>query len=257
LPSESMRTKLNLSHLLPNVAGLFLAASGSIILVWVGWLTWYDMTSWGKDILLIFFGSRTGEAISLGIGMKVIHYFLISLTLLLSGLLPFLKRRSKFLHHFGYLASLPKNVHIPQDLMGKVARVRAKLVAGLTLITILGVFLYLSPIRGNTVAVVGVFASLSAVIIALLAAVEIEIINVEEEHMDVDKTSMEETYAYEPMRNTAGPQGFSHTNMNLRKTSEFQMDIYSSGNQITLSSYYAPRRAHFAELTRKKRQVKH
>jgi hypothetical protein len=188
--------------------------------------------------------------------MKVIHYFLISLTLLLSGLLIVLQRRSKFLHHFGYLASLPKNVHIPQDLMGKVARVRAKLVAGLTLITILGLSLYLSPIRGDTVAVVGIFASLSAVIIALLAAVEIEIIGVEEEHMDVDKTLMEETYAYETMSNIAGPQGFSHTNMNLRETSEFQMDIYSSENQITLSSYYAPRRAHFVELPRKKRQVK-
>jgi len=256
LPNESMRAKLNLSHLLPNVAGLFLAASGSIILAWVGWLTWYDMTSWGKDISLIFFESRTGEAISLGIGMRVIHYFLISLALLLSGLLTFLRRRNKFLHHFGYLASFPKNAPILQDLIGKLVRARAKLVAGLTLITVLGVSLYLSPIRGNTVAVVGVFASLSAFIIALLAAVDIEIIGVEDEYMDVDKTSMEETYAYETMSNTAGPLDFSHTNMNLRKTSEFQMDIYSSENQITISSHYAPRRAHFVELPRKKRQVK-
>jgi len=252
LPNESMRAKLDLSHPLTNTADLFLAASGSIILAWVCWLTWYDMTSLGKDIAIIFFGSRTGEAISLGIGMKVVYYFLIGLALLLSGLLTFLRRRSKFLHHFGYLASLL----ILQDLIGKLARARAKIVAGLTLITILGVSLYLSPIRGNTVAVVGVFASLSAVIIALLAAVEIEIISVEEEYIDVDKTSREETYAYEAMSNTAGPLDFSHTNMNLRKTSEFQMDIYSSENQITLSSYYAPRRAHFVELPRKKRQVK-
>jgi len=251
-----MRTKLDLSHLLPNVADLFLAASGSIILAWIGWLTWYDMTSRGKDIALIFFGSRTGEAISLGIGMRVIHYFLISLALLFSGLLIFLRRRSKGLHHFGYLASLPKNAPIPQDLIGKLVGARAKLVAGLTLITILGVSLYLSPIRGNTVAVVGVFASLSAVIIALLAAVEIEIISVEEEYVDVDKTLMEETYAYETVSSTAGPLGFSHTNMNLIKTNEFQMDIYSSENQITLSSHFAPKRAYLVELPRKKRQVK-
>jgi hypothetical protein len=33
-----------------SAAGLFLTAFGSIILAWVGWLTWYDMTLWGKDI---------------------------------------------------------------------------------------------------------------------------------------------------------------------------------------------------------------
>jgi len=237
-----MRAKLDLSHLLPNVAGLFLAASGSIILAWVGWLTWYDMTSRGKDIALIFLGSRTGEAISMGIGMKVIHYFLIGLALLLSGLLTFLRRRSKS--------------PILQDLMGKLARARAKLVAGLTLITILGVSLYFSPIRGNTVAVVGIFASLSAFIIALLATTEIEIISIEEEYTGVDKTSLEETHAFEILSDTAGPLDFSHTNMYPRTTNEFMMDIYSSENRITLSSHYAPRRAHLVERPVKKRQVK-
>jgi len=236
-----MRTKSSLSHLLLNAAGLFLTASGSIILAWVGWLTWYDVTSQGKDLALIFFGSRTGEAISLGIGMTVIHYFVIGLALLLSGLLTFLRRH------------LPKNVPTLQDLIGKLARARAKLVAGFILMSILGVSLYLSPIRGNTVAVVGVFASLSAVIIALLAAVEIEIISIEEEHRDAERTSMEESYAYEAMSNTAGPWDFSDTSMSLRKTSEFQMYIYSSESQITLSSHYAPRRAHLVELPRKKR----
>jgi hypothetical protein len=80
-------------HLLSNLASLFLTALGSILLAWVGWLTWFDITMWGKDIALIFFGSRTGEAISLGIGMKVLYYFLIGLALLLSGLLTFLRRR--------------------------------------------------------------------------------------------------------------------------------------------------------------------
>jgi len=141
-------------------------------------------------------------------------------------------------------------------LIGKLARARSKLVAGLTLISILGVSLYFSPIRGNTVAVVGIFASLSAVIIAFLATTEIEIISIGEEYMDVDKTSMKETYSYETISNKAGPLNFSHTNMNLRKTSEFQMDIHSSENQVTLSSYYAPRPARFVELPRKKRQAK-
>jgi len=236
LPTESMRAKLA-SHLLPNIAGLFLTASGSIILAWVVWLTWYDMTSLGKDIILIFFGSRTGEAISLGIGMRVIHYFLISLALLLSGLLTFLRR------------SLP----IPQDLMGKLARVRAKLVAGLTLITVLGVSLYLSPLRGNTVAAVGVFASLSAVIIALLAAVEIEIITVEEEDAGMGKTSLGETLAYENLNDTARRLDFSQTTTYLRRTIESKTGIAFSENEITLSSHYAPRRAHLVKKQPEKR----
>jgi hypothetical protein len=76
-----------------NLASLSLTAFGSIILAWVVWLTWYDMTLWSKNIALIFFGSRTGEAISLGIGVKVIHYFLIGVALLMSGLITFLRRR--------------------------------------------------------------------------------------------------------------------------------------------------------------------
>jgi len=243
LPNEPMRTKLNLNHPLPNVVSLFLAASGSIILAWVGWLTWHEVTSLGKDIAHIFFGSRTSEAISLGIGMKVIHYFVISLALLLLGLLTLLR-------------SLPKNAPILQDLVGKVARVRTKLVAGLTLMTLLGVSLYLSPLRANTVAVVGVFASLSAIIIAFLAAVEIEIVTFEEENVGMGKTSPKRIYAYEIIDGAAKRPDFSQTNMYLTRTNELRMDVSSSENQITLSSYYAPRRAHPVKLKPKKRQTK-
>jgi len=243
LPNESMRTKLNLRHLLPNAAGLLLAASGSIILAWVGWLTWYDMTSWGKDIALIFFGPRTGEAISLGIGMRVIYYLLTGLALLLSGLLTLLR-------------SLPKNASVLQDLAGKLTHASAKLVTGLILITLVGVSLYLSPLRANTVAVVGVFASLSAVIITLLATVDIEIVNVEEEKAGMDKTSLKRICAYEIVNDAARHLNFSQTNMHLTKTNEFKMDTSSSESQITMSSYYAPRRAHPVKLKPKRSQIK-
>jgi len=140
------------SRLLLILSSLFLTGSGSIVLAWVGWLTWYDITTWNKDIALIFLGPRIGEAISLGIGMRVIHYFLISLALITSGLLTFLRSRSiaselhrgflqpqkekeekkekeehvvkpfvekeifsGCLHHFGYLASRPNNTPIPQE----------------------------------------------------------------------------------------------------------------------------------------------
>lgn len=78
---------------LSKVASLILIAFGSTILAWIGWLTWYDMTTWGKDLALILFGSRTGEAISLGTGMKVIYYLLIGLTSLVIGLVTFVRRR--------------------------------------------------------------------------------------------------------------------------------------------------------------------
>ena len=88
-----MRARLQ-SRVFSNIPGLLLAALGAITLAWVGQLVWHDITVWGKDLILIFFGSRTGENISLGIGMKVIHYFLIGLTLILLGSLTTLRRRN-------------------------------------------------------------------------------------------------------------------------------------------------------------------
>jgi len=122
-----------------------------------------------------------------------------------------------------------------------------KLVAGLALITTLGISLCLSPLRGDTVAVVGVFASLSALIIAVLATTDIEILTVEKESTSLGKTSLQENHAYKTTSNTAKFLDLSHTNMHLRKTNEFRIDIYSSENQITLSSHYAPRRAHLVK----------
>jgi len=100
-------------------AGWFTAALGSITLAWVAQLTLYDMITWGKDITRIFFSSRTDEYMfpTLGIDMRVIHYFLIGLTLLLIGLVTHFRSRSKCPYHFGYLASLPKNTPIPQECL--------------------------------------------------------------------------------------------------------------------------------------------
>jgi hypothetical protein len=92
----SMPSKPTMRHtgiLLPNLVELISAILGSIILAWVGWLTWYDMTTWSKDLALIFFGPRTGEAMSLGIGIRGIHYFLIGATLFLSSILMFFRKR--------------------------------------------------------------------------------------------------------------------------------------------------------------------
>ena len=84
---------LGLARLMPNLIILSLFASSVFILGWVGWLTWYDMTEWNKDIGTIFFGARTGEALSLGMGMRIIYYFVIGMLLLASALFLVLRER--------------------------------------------------------------------------------------------------------------------------------------------------------------------
>jgi hypothetical protein len=96
-----------------RMIGFFLTAVGVITLIWVGHLIWHDTTVWGKDLALIFFGSRTGENIDLGIGMIVIHYFLAGLTLLFFGSVMSLYGLRKCPHYFGYLASRHKGGPIP------------------------------------------------------------------------------------------------------------------------------------------------
>ena len=93
MPRQLQLSKFGFARLMPHIIVLSLVASASLILAWIGWLTWTDMTQWSKDIGSIFFGSRTNEAISLGIGMTVIHYFLISMSLLAAGVVLFLKNR--------------------------------------------------------------------------------------------------------------------------------------------------------------------
>ena len=93
MPKELRLSKIDFVRSMPQIIVLTLFASAALILAWIGWLTWNDMSVWNKDIGSIFFGSRTGEAISLGIGMAVIHYFLIGLSLLAAGLVLFLRSR--------------------------------------------------------------------------------------------------------------------------------------------------------------------
>lgn len=94
---KSLPEKRRLSRLLPNLPGLIFTTLGAVTLAWVGQLTLHDITVWGKDIGRIFFSSRTAEYMfpTLGIDMRVIHYFVLGLGLFLSGTLFFLRRRWK------------------------------------------------------------------------------------------------------------------------------------------------------------------
>lgn len=75
-----------------NLIVLSLVISSVLVLAWVSWLTWFDISVWNKNLGEIFFGSRTGEAISLGIGMTVFYYFSIGMLLLAFGGILFLKK---------------------------------------------------------------------------------------------------------------------------------------------------------------------
>jgi hypothetical protein len=90
---QSYLSKLGLSRLMPHLLVLSLVGAGAILMAWVSWLTWIDVSQWGKDIGSIFFGSRTGQGISLGIGMTVFNYFLIGVALIGAGAFLFLRNR--------------------------------------------------------------------------------------------------------------------------------------------------------------------
>jgi len=92
MQTESIFSKFDVRSMSQRMM-LALFTFGVFVLALVGWVTWNDITFWNKDIGTIFFGSRTGEAIGLGIGMAVIHYFLIGVSLLAAGLVLFLRNR--------------------------------------------------------------------------------------------------------------------------------------------------------------------
>lgn len=96
-----------LSH--SRFLGFFLMFLGLVVLVWVGGLVWNDITVWNKELGLIFFESRIGENISLGLGFVVVHYFFIGLTFVLLSLVVLFHRARFCPHYFGYLGSRYRN----------------------------------------------------------------------------------------------------------------------------------------------------
>lgn len=85
---------------------------GSATLIWVFQLIWKDLVVWNKDLGAIFFGSRINEFIGFGIGMKVVHYFFIGLTFLLTGLAILVHSRRACPYYFGYLGSIYRKTGI-------------------------------------------------------------------------------------------------------------------------------------------------
>ena len=77
-----------------NLTIILLTVFGWTTLVWVGQIIWVDVTFWGKDLFTILFGSRIGEAISLGIGMNLFCYLVLGLSVIIASLtIGFVKRK--------------------------------------------------------------------------------------------------------------------------------------------------------------------
>ncbi|MCK4223286.1 hypothetical protein KAX01_03225 [Candidatus Bathyarchaeota archaeon] len=64
-----------------------------------------------------------------------------------------------------------------------------RVVLSVIIMVILGISIYMSPLRGNTISAVGVFAILNTAIITLMATVQVEIVSLEED-MDISMTSL-------------------------------------------------------------------
>jgi hypothetical protein len=78
---------------LSDLVRIALVVMGSAILLFVVCVTCYDAIAWGKNLALVFLGPRTGEAMDLGIGMRVLYYFVLGLALLLIGVFMLFRRR--------------------------------------------------------------------------------------------------------------------------------------------------------------------
>ena len=92
----SFKRLLNQLRIPWNLSILLLTLFGWITLIWVGQIIWFDLTYWGKDLAITLLGSRVGEAISLGIDMKLIYYLIIGICLIFTSLIfGILKRKSK------------------------------------------------------------------------------------------------------------------------------------------------------------------
>ena len=92
-PLVAFIENLTRPNLLSKLSSIILILLGLITLVWIAQLTWYEMLVWEKSLELILFASRTGQTIDLRIGMRLIHFLLIGLALLSSGV--FTYRRKK------------------------------------------------------------------------------------------------------------------------------------------------------------------
>lgn len=77
-----------------NLYTFLMTTIGSSFLAYTAWLVLSDVIFWQKDLVIIFFGSRMGEEISLGLGFTVMHYLIIGSISLFAGIFMYLRKRN-------------------------------------------------------------------------------------------------------------------------------------------------------------------
>jgi hypothetical protein len=90
--NKQRNLRLHTKNLTINYSTVMIVAlifSGILLLAFFSWITYYDITVWNKSINDIIFGARIGQSISLGIGMRLIHYLIASITLVSTGITVF------------------------------------------------------------------------------------------------------------------------------------------------------------------------
>ena len=79
--------------LIQRMFDLVLVIAGAFILVWITELVLYELVIYNKNLIFILFAYGSNESIGLGIGMKVIYYFMVGAALILSGSFSYLRRK--------------------------------------------------------------------------------------------------------------------------------------------------------------------
>jgi len=116
--------------------------------------------------------------------------------------------------------------------------------ANIILLTVLGLMLLMSPLRNNSVYIVGAFVGLSALTIFLSQTVKIEMIKAKEGGSNVEvhgsPASLGKSLRFET---TNCEDGSLHIDLTTRTNTQSDLDgdqVTSSTHDVTLSSYYTP-----------------
>ena len=135
MSTDSLLSKFDFLRSMPNLIMFSLFVVGALVMVWVGSLTINDITVWNKDIGTIMFGSRTGEPISLGIGMTLINYVFVGLAFFGAGAALFVKTRMQANSEQQLVMSSPQKTFLANraksgNVSGKSSKKEESVVAG-------------------------------------------------------------------------------------------------------------------------------
>lgn len=83
---SNLKKELRLFFTPTNIILISLILIGILLLITVVVIIWTDIAFYQKDIATIFFENRSEQLISLGIGLQLIHYYLLSIAFIGTGI---------------------------------------------------------------------------------------------------------------------------------------------------------------------------